>query len=45
MMNVSYLVTPLLEKLIEFEIWLVVHLRFMMWNLMKPMAPKRRMKT
>jgi hypothetical protein len=37
MMKVSYLVTPLLARLIEFGIWLVVLLRrFMMWNLMKP---------
>jgi hypothetical protein len=44
-MNVSCLVTPLLAKLIEFEIWLVVPLRkFMMWNLMKPMVPKRKIK-
>jgi hypothetical protein len=45
MMKVSYLVTPLLARLIEFEIWLVVLLRkFMMWNLMKPMVPKRKMR-
>ena len=38
-MKVSCLVTPLLARLIEFGIWLVVLLRrFMMWNLMKPMA-------
>jgi hypothetical protein len=44
-MKVSYLVTPLLARLIGFEIWLVVLLRrFMMWNLMKPVVPKRKMR-
>jgi hypothetical protein len=44
-MKVSCLVTPPLARLIEFEIWLVVLLRrFMMWNLMKPMVPKRKIK-
>jgi hypothetical protein len=44
-MKVSCLVTPLLAKLIEFEIWLVVLLRrLMMWNLMKPMVLKRKMR-
>jgi hypothetical protein len=39
------LVTPLLARLIEFGIWLVVLLRrFMMWNLIKPMVPKRKMR-
>jgi hypothetical protein len=39
MMKVSCLVTPLLAKLIEFRIWLVVLFRrFMMWNLMKPIV-------
>ena len=33
------------SKAIEFGIWLVVLLRrFMMWNLMKPMVPKRKMR-
>jgi hypothetical protein len=41
MIKASCLVTPLLAKLIGFEIWLVVLLRrFMMWNLMKPTVPK-----
>jgi hypothetical protein len=40
----SCLDTQLLARLIEFEIWLVVHKRFMMWNLMKPMVPKRKIK-
>jgi hypothetical protein len=45
MMKVSYLVTPLLAKLIEFRIWLVIPLRkFMMWNLINPMALKRNIK-
>jgi transposase InsO family protein len=36
---------PLLASLIEFGIWLVVLLRrFMRGNLMKPMAPKRKMR-
>jgi hypothetical protein len=44
-MKVSCLVTPLLARLIEFRTWLVLFLRrFMMWNLMKPMVPKRRMR-
>jgi hypothetical protein len=41
----SYLVTALLAKLIEFRIWLVVLLRrFMVWNLMKPIVPKRKIR-
>jgi hypothetical protein len=44
-MKASCLVTQLLAKLIEFGIWLVVLLsRFMMWNLMKLMVPKRKMR-
>ena len=44
-MKVSCLVTPLLAKLIECGIWLVVLLkRCMMLNLMKPMALKRNMR-
>jgi hypothetical protein len=44
-MKVSCLVTPLLARLIEFEIWLVVLLRkFMMWNLMKSMVSMRKIK-
>jgi hypothetical protein len=45
MMKVSYLVTQLLARLIDFRIWLVVLLRrFIIWNLMKPMVPKRKMR-
>jgi hypothetical protein len=44
-MKASCLVTPLLVRLIEFGIWLVVLLRrFMMWNLKKPMVPNRKMR-
>jgi hypothetical protein len=46
MMKAFYLVTPLLAKLIEFRIWLVVYLRkFMMLSLMKQMALKMKKKT
>jgi hypothetical protein len=38
-MKASYLVTPLLARLIECAMK-----RFMMWNLMKPMVSKRKMR-
>jgi hypothetical protein len=38
-MKASYLVTPLLARLIECGMK-----RFMMWNLMKPTIPKRKMR-
>jgi hypothetical protein len=44
-MKASCLVIPLLARLVEFGIWLVVLLsKFMMWNLMKPMALKSKTK-